>query len=146
MLLATQEPAAGGGVPAELQSTVAQLKNVFAYQGFQMLETAVLRGRPGESVMANGVLSAGKEDSAQYSLSFRPYVQSDDKARSIRIDRLEFSVNRHSVKPQGFQPSTSIAIRSDIDVKEGQKVIVGKTGLEGNQRALILVVTGKIVE
>jgi len=31
-------------------------------------------------------------------------------------------------------------------VKEGQKVVVGKTGLEGADRALILVLSAKIVD
>lgn len=37
-------------------------------------------------------------------------------------------------------------IEAGVDFKEGQKVVVGKTGIEGSQKALILVVTGEAAE
>jgi hypothetical protein len=35
---------------------------------------------------------------------------------------------------------------ANLDIKEGQKVVIGKTGIEGSQSALILVATGKVVD
>jgi hypothetical protein len=39
---------------------------------------------------------------------------------------------------------TSIA--TDIDIREGQKVVVGKTSMDGSDNHLILVVTAEVVD
>lgn len=144
LVQATHDPLPGAVVPPELQSTIAQLKNVFAYQGFQILDTTLVRSRGGRDVAASGVLSLDKDESTPYSLSLRPSVQGDDKARSIRIDELKFNTRMLVNTAPNARNYLEASIRADIDVKEGQKVVVGK--VQGSQRALILVVTGKIVD
>jgi hypothetical protein len=37
-------------------------------------------------------------------------------------------------------------VKTNIDIREGQKVVVGKANIDGSNAALILVVTVKIVE
>jgi uncharacterized Zn-finger protein len=147
LLEASREPAAGASIPAELQPTVAQLRNIFAYQNFQLLDTAVLRSRSMQTANVNGVLSVvsfGKDFTLPYQVRLRPMVQTDDKARSIRIDDLRFAT-QVPVDSAGH-PRVTASIEAEIDVREGQKVVVGKTGLEGTKRALILVLSGKIVD
>ncbi len=39
-----------------------------------------------------------------------------------------------------------VGINTDLDVREGQKVVVGKTNMDSSDRALIVVVTAKVVE
>ncbi len=152
LLEASREPpAAAASIPPDLQPTVTQLRNVFAYQNFQLLDTAVLRSRSGQMAQMNGVLSFGKDETAPYHLRLRPTVQADERTRSIRIDDLRFSTQRADQPafprlPALLQKAAEASIIADIDVKEGQKVVVGKTGLEGTQRALILVLSGKIVD
>jgi hypothetical protein len=121
------------------------LRNIFAYQNFQLLDTAVARSRSGQRAGMNGVLSLGKE-TVPYQLTLQPSIQADEKTRSIRIDGLRFSTRVPINSPSGRQGQYEAAINADIDVKEGQKVVVGKTGIEGAERALILVLSGKIVD
>jgi hypothetical protein len=147
LLEASREPpASAASIPPDLQPTVTQLRNVFAYQNFQVLDTAVLRSRSGETAEVRGVLSLPKDVAVRYQLRLRPTVQADERTRSIRIDDLLFSTQ----VPISPQPSGSrweeARINANIDVKDGQKVVVGKTGLEGTQRALILVLSGKVVD
>lgn len=40
----------------------------------------------------------------------------------------------------------ALRINAGIDVREGQHAVVGKTGIEGADKALILVLTAKVVE
>ncbi len=151
---ASREPLPGAGnIPPDLQPTVTQLRNIFAYQNFQLLDTAVLRSRSGQTAQINGILSFGKDMVTPYRLRLRPTVQADEKTRSVRIDDLEFSTQIRLGTPPapGETPRvpyglTEARINADIDVKENQKVVVGKTGLEGGGRALILVLSGKIVD
>jgi hypothetical protein len=37
-------------------------------------------------------------------------------------------------------------INTDVDVREGQKVVVGKANMDGSDRASIIVLTAKVVE
>src|SRR5574342_757077 len=53
ILMASAQP--GGSVPPELEGVTKQLKNLFSYQGFRLLDTMVLRVRDGESGEASGV-------------------------------------------------------------------------------------------
>jgi hypothetical protein len=71
-------------------------------------------------------------------------VYPDKRERKAHPDRGARIQRPVQVKLQGFSPS--VTVRANLDVKEGGKVVVGKTGIEGNQRALLLVVTGKIVD
>jgi hypothetical protein len=156
LLEASREPApAGTIIPPDLQPTLTQLRNVFAYQNFQLLDAAVLRSRSGQMATMNGVLSFGKDESVQYGMRLRPTVQADERTRSIRIDDLQFSTEvpvgppppqPGQIVPLGGRRRIQARITADIDVKDGQKVVVGKTGLEGTQRALILVLAGKVVD
>ena len=51
--------------------------------------------------------------------------------------------------PFGTAPNfqfTESGFNADLDVREGQKVVVGKTGIGSSTEALILVVMAKVVE
>ena len=146
-LLASQDGAAAAPIPPELQPVIAQLKGVFAYQSFHVLDVMLLRSRVGDWVSATGVLSLPSEketptDSPSYSARLRPNILSDGGTRSIRLDELTFETRVRMPNNNYSQ----VSFRGSVDVKDGQKVVVGKTGFGGGQRALILVVVGKIVD
>ena len=42
--------------------------------------------------------------------------------------------------------SSSIGLSADLDFNAGQKVVIGKTGVQDGQSALILIATGRIVD
>jgi hypothetical protein len=125
-----------GALPAELQSTVNQLKTVFAFQSFRLLDTAVIRGRDGRDLTVAGQLPI--VGTGQYQLRLRPSLPVDAKPPVIRIDRLHYY--------NAGAGSSSVSFEAEVDIREGQKVVIGKAGIGTNQNALILVATGKIVE
>jgi len=138
LLEGSQQPGSGAAVPPELDAVVKQLKAVFAFQELRLLDTLALRSREGEAAVGvNGVLSSGQRPNTPYEFSFRSARSTaDERGRLIRIDRL--TLNVHS--------TPRIGLSADVDFREGQKVVVGKTGMEGSNRALILVLTGKVVD
>jgi len=79
-------------------------------------------------------------------------LSSDEKGRTIRLDDLRFTA-RIVVKKKQEEPSAVIGYESieagfgtNVDVREGQKVVVGKAAVGGTNTALILVITAKILE
>ena len=131
-----------GPLPAELESTIGQLRSVFAFQGFRLLDTALIRGRDTREASVSGQLMMMKNQSTpapvQYHLWLQPSIVADAKPPVIRIDRLRYSNNLPDAPPVGFDAS--------VDIREGQKVVIGKTGMGGGQSALILIAIGRIVE
>jgi hypothetical protein len=145
ILQGTREPAAETGtIPADLQPVINQLKTVFTYKDFRLLDTAFVRSRSGEQANMSGVAAYGKEG-GPYQLVLRPSVSSEAKPATIRIDSLRFNIRVVRISGTS-QYSQDLGFNAEIDFKEGQKAVIGKTGIEGEQSALILVATGKVVE
>ncbi|MBM3745881.1 MAG: hypothetical protein FJW34_08790 [Acidobacteria bacterium] len=131
ILEASQQPEAAA-LPPELESVAKQLKSVFGYQGLRLLDTAVIRTREGHPASARGQMPYGSAQAARYRLDFHPIRLTGE--RLLRVDGLMMSVGDASL------------FNTTLDFKEGQKVVVGKSGIEGSQKALILVITGKAAE
>ncbi|HEY1206596.1 MAG: secretin N-terminal domain-containing protein [Bryobacteraceae bacterium] len=137
ILEATKEPAADAApLPAELQPAIAQLKSVFAYRGFRLLDTALIRSRSGESADASGQAQV-EGGTSGYNLHLQPSVASETAPATIRIDNLHF---------QQWMKGTNVGFSANVDLKEGQRAVIGKTSMEGSRSAFILVASGRIVE
>jgi len=147
-------------VPPDLESVVKQVKSVFPYQSYQTMETILLRVRNGQNGFTSGNAPApGLTGENQQRSSYEFRLQSVtitplDKARSVRIDGLQLQLrvpyrqvwtDDKGVKKEGFS-SRETRINSDIDLREGQKVVVGKSNIDGSDNALILVLTARVVE
>jgi hypothetical protein len=153
LLVALDQPISTPGVPPELQGIINQLKGVFAYQGYRLLETLVVRGRDGEGGSVTGIVPTSPTETLKtfYSFRFRSVnITSDDKGRVIRVNELSLGARvpiGTTVGEKGTQIQyQNTGVNTDIDVREGQKVVVGKANIDGSNNALILVVTAKVVE
>ena len=137
ILEATKESSPDSGpIPAELQPAIAQIKSVFAYQGFRLLDTTFIRTRSGESADANGQAQVPNGTSG-YHLTLRPFVSSEAHPATIRIDNSRF---------QAWMGSTNVGFSLNLDLTEGQMAVVGKAGIQGSHSALILVASGKVLD
>ncbi|HEX8985535.1 MAG TPA: hypothetical protein VF767_08890, partial [Bryobacteraceae bacterium] len=128
-------------IPPELQPTVAQLKNAFGFQGFRLFDTAMIRGRNGQESVVTGHFSPQKGASSSYRIFTRQTTTSESRPAVVHIEKLDFTTGL------AFANSTfTVQINATIDVKEGQKVVIGKSGIDGNQSAIVLVCTTRIVD
>ena len=69
--------------------------------------------------------------------------------RSIRLDSLRASVVTPTQVVVDGQPTTRMVdtgIRTDIDLREGRKALIGKASISGGTETVFVVVTGSIVE
>jgi hypothetical protein len=128
-----------GPETAEIAPAIKQLRGIFAYKGYRVVETLILRGRDGQGGSTTGNVfwpdgEAGRR--VRYMLEYRSAsVASSSGNRILRIDSLILNL-----------PDNNSGIRTDVDVREGQKVVVGKSNISGSVDALILIVTAKVVE
>jgi hypothetical protein len=156
LLMASEQAGSSTNIPSELQAVINQLKGVFAYQGFHLLDTLVMRSRDGERGELSGTVpGSSAEVPIFYTLSFLARAASDDKERVIRIDKLNLGVRMPiTIKRAGQEKPEyeyqNTGLNTSIDVREGQKVIVGKpttslSSADESKNALIVVVTAKVV-
>lgn len=156
LLGAQQQAGPSEEVPPGLQGVVGQLKSLFPYRGYRLMETFVMRMRDGRGGEISGIVptSEGVPHKTSYSFSIdSATVSGDEKDRKVRIDRLKLNVNVPVPVPvPGPAASTtsyqyrSAGLATDIDIREGQKVVVGKATVGESTDALILVVTAKILD
>ena len=136
-------------LPADLNPVVTQLKNVFGLKSFRVLETAVLRSREGRGAETSGVMApAAKLDAnARYNLKMQHVqVTGDEKGSRIRIDNLRFNAAIPIANSGGGMQFYDAGIQTDVDIREGQKVVVGKTSVDSASQSIFLVVTGRVVD
>jgi hypothetical protein len=158
-LMSAQGTPSPGAVPPELEPVVKQLKNTFSYKSYQLIDTQVMRVRAGQGADVSGVVNGAPSVGPNKTISqlrFRSAsVSTDEKGRAIRIDGLKVGfrtpVAVASSGPGQGQGQTQFqyidtGINTDVDVREGQKVVVGKANMDGSDRASIVVLTAKVVE
>ena len=136
-------------IPPELEGVVKQLKGMFSYKAYQMIDTQVIRVRAGQGGEASGVIDGGPSLDGIKTISqvrFKSASASvDSKGSSIRIDELKVGLRI----PVGVSKSIQYfetGFSTNVDIHEGQKVVVGKANMDGSDRASIVVLTAKVVE
>ena len=135
LVVASEQPSAGGELPPELQPVGNELKKIFSYKSFRLLDSILLRTQPGNRATADGVIGESK---TSYRFEVQPSaVTEDPNGRLIRLDNLNLSLH--------LPGDHSAGIHTEITVREGQRAVVGKSNI-GTDQALILVVTAKVTE
>jgi type II/III secretion system protein len=137
-------------VPPELEGVVKQLKSTFSYKGYQFIDTEVMRVRAGQGGEVSGVVNGAPSVGPNKTLSqvkFRSAsVSTDEKGRAIRIDGLKVGLRIPVMSGEKQYLYIDTGINTDVDIREGQKVVVGKANMDGSDRASIVVLTAKVVE
>jgi hypothetical protein len=153
MIMASQKPEGNGKLPGELDSVIKQLKTVSAYQSYRLLDTIVLRSREGMSGATTGTLPlsvhvADTPRSGTYQLNFASVsIDPDVKSGHLaRFNNLQFSARMPVPTGPNQVQFYENRIETSVDVREGQKVVLGKANVDGGDSALILVVTVKMVD
>jgi hypothetical protein len=139
-----------GAVPPELEAVVKQLKNTFSYKGYQLIDTEVIRVRAGQGGEVSGYVNGAPSVDGNRTISevkFRSAsVSTDEKGRAIRIDSLKVGSKIPVVSGEKQYQYIDTGINTDVDIREGQKVVVGKANMDGSDRASIVVLMAKVVE
>jgi hypothetical protein len=137
---------AAGAVPQELRDVITQLKGAFTFKEYKMLDVLTLRTRAGSGAETSGILNTNVPPRMSQ-FSIRNTTVSEDRT-TIRIDRMHAGL-RIPVGGGSAQKGAEYVnsgIDQDVDVKEGQKVVVGRSSLEGPQQALFLILTARVIQ
>jgi hypothetical protein len=133
----------GSAIPQDLQSTVAALKSTFPFKLYVMLDVLSLRTRSGVGASTSGQLSRSRLT------TFRLNSASlEGDGNMIRLDNLHAGLRIPSgTDKNGTSTYLDTGISTDVvDAKEGQKLVVGRSSLNGPDTALFLVLIAKVAQ
>jgi hypothetical protein len=138
---------AGDQLPDALGSTAKQLHGVFAFRGYQLLDSFVLRGRDGQRGTATGTISKDGKTST-YSFRYDRAAVSGEAPKVVDLHDLNLNVRYFTgtFDKNGQQNYRDTGLNTDVDARDGQKIVVGKSDVNNGESPLILVVTAKVVE
>ena len=141
--------ARGGAMPAELDSVVKEMRSAFAYKSFGLLDTIPVRATESSvqrrmtdysDILPEAAVGTSTKHFYKVHLD-TPYVQEDGKTVSLQ----EFAFTVEIPAGPGLKAGES-GVRTDLTVREGQKVVLGKIHLDDQEgSAVFMVVTVKIL-
>jgi hypothetical protein len=148
LLTANDSTSASQNMPQQLDPALKQLRSIFNYKSYQLLDTIFMRNRITEHGSTSGILALpGSETKSPASLSptslmggkynfsyTHSYMTHDEKGDLIHLDNVFLQVGQSS------------AITTSIDLRPGQLVVIGKSNIETGNGALIAVVTAREVD
>jgi len=142
LLLASAQASSQPELP-ELGAVIKEMHALFPYKSYRLLDVIGLRTRDGGDASVSGQLSplpgAPADFRPEYGLVIgRAMISATDAVRIVRLNGLRLNVV--------VSPNRSTKIGTDVDLREGQKVVVGKASVSGAEEALVLVLSAKLVE
>ena len=119
---------------------IKELSKLLRYKGYTLLDATLVRT---VSMDRAGVKFGPK---AEFALELRPEVAGDAKMPVIKTDVQLTRIEQHGFAED--KPITSVArlIESTLNIKSGDRTVVGVSKLDGGDKGLILIISAKIVE
>jgi hypothetical protein len=139
---------AGSPIPKELDDVATQLKNTFPFKSYGLLDVLTFRTRTGQSVSttsSGGSFQIGTRPVSVISSLRIGSISVESDGSTVRIDRMNSSYRVPVASGGGDQFNyQDLGIQTDLDIKAGQKVVVGRLGISHDQ-ALFLVMMAKVL-
>jgi len=151
LLMGAEAPEhAGSALPKDLENVVSQLRQTFPFKNYGLLDVLTLRLRTGRtngqtstSSVGGTIQVEGRPMPVNSSLNLNGVSLGGDSAE-VRIDGFRFSTRIPVSNGPGQVSMNDIGMHTDLDIKDGQKVVVGRLGINSGQ-ALFVVLTAKIL-
>lgn len=151
LLVGSKETTQESTLPESLRPVATQLGDLFGIKNLSLRETLLLRTVDGAGGSAESALPGLAPDSPrpdELLVSFdKATILEPEGTRSVRLSRLAARVRNFSVIASGNPPqvsSLSTNWETSIEVKEGQKAVVGKGNISGTRDPQFLVVSIRI--
>lgn len=145
VLIASQAAESGSNYPKAIDDVVKQLQANLSYKNYRLLTTVVQRTKLGGQVDSTGTASLPDQSfSCNYSFSIQRIsaVSKEDDFSQLSLDFINLKLQGHP-SPDGQVPG-NVSMRTDLKIRDGEKVVVGTASLR--DKALILVLTTKILK
>ena len=141
-------------VPQDLAATVKQLHALFPYKAYKLADSFVLRSRSSVNfgpvaAQTEGTLPrATNLDNLRYYFGYRSATVSGEPPRVVHLDGLRLDIRTPPITTPDnkVRYDTLASIATELDIREGQKTVVGKSSVNSAGDALILVIVPKVTD
>lgn len=131
---------------AELQNDpiVKELRNLLRYKGYTLLDSTLVRviNRERASVILG--------PKGEFVFALMPDVAGDAKApvikTEVRLVQVIRAASPETATMKAAQPIVNTLIETSLNIKSGDRTVVGVSKLDGGDKGLILIISGKIVD
>ena len=137
-LVASEKPEPyGAPVPAELDRVIKQIQSVFAFKNFTLIDAELIRSANGQGGQATGQFGSTLT-------VFRVKRWSaNQKIVSLEDVRAGLEVFVPGASKQSSYVSTGLTL-GKVEVPIGEKVVIGKSSMEGPGKALVVVLSARL--
>jgi hypothetical protein len=144
LILGSEEQEKGAEPAASSDPIIKELRSLLKYKNYSLLDTSVMRALDQES---SEVRLGEKGD---FELWLKPKVVKDEKSSLIQIE-----VRLTQIRMAGLPPAATSAkpefittglIGTTLNIKSGDKTVVGVSKLDGTGKGLILILSAKILD
>lgn len=131
---------------AELQNDpiIKELRKLLRYKGYTLLDSTLVR------VINRERASVVLGPKAEFEFALRPDVAGDAKAPVIKTEVMLRQVIRAAIQEsatmKAAQAIVTTLIETSLNIKSGDRTVVGVSKLDGGDKGLILIISGKIVD
>jgi hypothetical protein len=159
LLAASDSASPVQAMPTQLEPVLRQLRSTFAYKSYQLLETIIARsGIDFPSQSKTRFSSSGSipnpvapDKRIPYSFEYiHPSLSHDEKGDSIHLESLRLYLEFEKKQVMTNEGSKifidSKGFSTNLDLRAGQMVVVGKTNFDVGNDALIAVISAKVVD
>jgi type II secretory pathway component GspD/PulD (secretin) len=117
---------------------IRELQKLLRYKSYSMLDVAMVRAMDREeSGLAFG-------QSGQFQLLLKPVITEESPQGNIKIELYLRQLSGMWYEGQRAQPTTLIS--SNLNLRSGDRTVVGVSRLDGGDKGLILIISGKILD
>jgi hypothetical protein len=133
-----------GREPMLNDPVIRELRNLLKYKSYSLLDTSLIRAMD----ISDSQVRMGEK--ADFEFWIRPKVIRDEKTSLIQME-----VRLRQIRVAGVPPNatsskveyiTTDLIGTTLNIKPGDKTVVGVSKLDGGDKGLILIISGKIVD
>jgi hypothetical protein len=141
-----------GQIPQALEPVVKQLSAIFPYKSFQLLSTMVMRSREGTSAQNKGVMQGltilpSDQRFTGYGVHYDdPTIAQDQHQTVIHLRNFQFAASIPLPSGANSMQFHDVLVASDVDLRDGQKVVVGKANVENSDTAMFVVLTARVAD
>ncbi len=143
LVLASPEQDAPGPLPAEIEPAVQQMRKAFVYKSYKLLDTVILQGvaESGGTQLQGMVANPAFQD-ATFTTQVKAILPLRDGS-GVLLRGFQFVVRKPRVMVDSKFPASMADARLDTDllIRTGQKLVVGKLALEQNGSTIFLIIT-----
>ncbi len=131
-------------LPAGFEEVASHVRDLFGYRSLRLVDSLVARPATGDPFKIEALGTTSPPVSYGFRAS-RVNVVSSGSGVEIHLDNVDFSTHIRYVSGTSSGTRT-VRFMGDFDLREGQRVVIGKSGTGEEGTALIVVLSARAVE